>query len=99
MINNNDIWKEVLFGDLDGMSKSDRYKTLFVVLLYLPLVLILLPIVSIRSFRRRNNDYRQVSEYSDAQKSTIEHNSENDDAWKKEEYDQQAESLVIRYVY
>lgn len=90
MINNNDIWKEVLFGDLDGMSKSDRYKTLFVVLLYLPFVLILLPIVAIRRFRRRNNDYRQVAEYSDAQKRNIEHNSEHDDTWKKEEYHQQA---------
>lgn len=90
MINNNDIWKEVLFGDLDGMSKSDRNKTLFVVLLYLPFVLILLPIVAIRRFRRRKNYYRQVAEYSDAQKRNIEHKNENDDAWQKEEYHQQA---------
>lgn len=90
MTNNNDIWKEALFGDLHGMSKSDRNKTLFVVLLYLPFVLILLPIVAIRRFRRRKNYYSQVAEYSDAQKRNIEHKDENDDAWKKEEYHQQA---------
>ena len=90
MINNNDIWKEVLFGDhLDGMSKSDRNKTLIVVLLYLPFVLILLPIVAIKRFRRRKHYYRQAAEYSDAQKSNIEHKNENDDAWQKEEYNQQ----------
>ena len=90
MINNYDIWKEVLFGDLHEMSTSDRNKTLFVVLLYLPFVLILLPVIAIKRFRKRKHYYRQVAEYSDAQKSNIEHKNENDDAWQKEEYHQQA---------
>jgi len=90
MINNYDIWKEVLFGDLHGMSTSDRNKTLIVVLLYLPFVLILLPIIAIMRFRKRKHYYRQAAEYNDAQKSNIEHKNENDNAWQKEAYNKQA---------
>jgi len=87
---NYNIWKEILFEDLDGMSKSDRCKTLFVALLYLPFVLILFPIVAIKKYRKRKDYYRQAAENNDANKMNINHKNENDDVWKKEEYNKQA---------
>ena len=87
---NYNIWKEILFENLAGMSKSDRYKTLFVSLLYLPFVLILFPIVAIKKYRKRKNYYRQAAENNDANKMNINHKNENDDVWKKEEYNKQA---------
>ena len=87
---NYNIWKEILFEDLDGMSKSDRCKTLFVALLYLPFVLILFPILAIKKYRKRKNYYRQVAKYNDAHKMDNNHKSENNDVQKKEEYNKQA---------
>ena len=87
---NYNIWKEILFENLAGMSKSDRYKTLFVSLLYLPFVLILFPIVAIKKYRKRKNYYRQVAEYNDAHKMDNNHKSENNDVQKKEGYNKQA---------
>lgn len=87
---NYNIWKEILFEGLDGMSKSDRYKTLFVALLYLPFVLILFPIVAIKKYRKRKDYYRQAAENNDANKIDNNHKNENDDVSQKEEYNKQA---------
>jgi predicted histidine transporter YuiF (NhaC family) len=87
---NYNILKEILFEDLDRMSKSDRYKTLFVALLYLPFVLILFPIVAIKKYRKRKDYYRQANENNDANKMNINHNNENNDISQKEEYNKQA---------
>ena len=65
MKNNNEIWKEVVFGNLAGMSKSDKYKTIFFLLLYLPFTVVVLPILAIKDFYKRKSLYRQANEFSD----------------------------------
>ena len=57
MKTNKEIWKEVLFIDIAGMPKNERYQTIFVVLLYLPFVIILFPIFALKDFYRRKNRY------------------------------------------
>lgn len=65
MKNNNEIWKEVVFDNLAGMSKPDKYKTIFFLLLYLPFTVILLPVLAIKDFYKRKSLNRQANEFSD----------------------------------
>ena len=90
MKNNKNIWKEVLFEDLEGMSNTEKYKTLFIVLLYLPFVLILFPIVAIKKFRKRKDYYRQVEEYKYHHKSNTNGIGDNNEVWRKKQYNKQA---------
>ena len=63
MKTNKEIWKEVLFIDIVGMPKHERYQTIFVVFLYLPFVIILFPILAVKEFYRRKNRYSQKTDW------------------------------------
>ena len=63
MKTNKEIWKEVLFIDIVGMPKHERYQTIFVVFLYLPFVIILFPILALKDFYRRKHRYSQKAEW------------------------------------
>ena len=65
MKKNNEIWKEVVFGNLAGMSKPEKYKTIFFLLLYLPFTVFILPILAIKDFYKRKALHRQANEFSD----------------------------------
>ena len=90
MKNNKNIWKEVLFEDLAGMSNAEKYKTLFIVLLYLPFVLILFPVVAIKKFRKRKDYYRQVEEYKYHHKANTNIIDDNNKLRQKNQYNKQA---------
>ena len=66
MKNNNEIWKEVVFDNLTGMSKTEKHKTIFFLLLYLPFTVIILPILAIKDFYNRKHHYLEATEFSDS---------------------------------